>query len=151
MRGCLHPLRGRYWISGGWDYQRASRWGRCRSRSCHPSLPHSLQLNADYQRNNAPAASQLVTPRSEPPPVPMPGVVTTLFQRSFSRSPGAFLGKPVVGAVLNVPCWFVLPPLDAMHEAAEAVGICVLQLMPVAALCATANASISASATTTIR
>jgi hypothetical protein len=41
--------------------------------------------------------------------------------RSARNSPGC---KP-----LNVPRWFVLAPLDALQEAAEAVGICVRKLM----------------------
>lgn len=49
--------------------------------------------------------------------------VTTLFLRPFllRQSAGAFLGKSVAGAMLNVHRWFALA-LDALQEVPEAVG-----------------------------
>ena len=48
--------------------------------------------------------------------------VTTLFLRPFllRQSAGAFLGKSVAGAMLNVHRWFALA-LDALQEVSEAV------------------------------
>jgi len=113
--------------------------------------PLSPAASALTTKSNTPAASQVATPRSEPIPaerVLTPADATTLFLRSLLQSAEAFLGKNIDGAVLTAPGWFAPAQLDALHDAAEAAGIRVLQLLEdagAAALCAAA----SASATTT--
>ena len=113
--------------------------------------PLSPAASALTTRTNTPAASQVATPRSEPIPaerVLTPADATTLFLRSLLQSAEAFLGKNVDGAVITAPCWFEHAQLDALHEAAEAAGIRVLQLLEdagAAALCAAANVSESES------
>ncbi|KAI9452343.1 Hsp70 protein-domain-containing protein [Russula earlei] len=109
--------------------------------------PLSPAASALTTKTNTPAASQVATPRSEPIPaerVLTPADVTTVFLRSLLQSAEAFLGKDVYGAVITTPGWFAPAQLDALHEAAEAAGIRVLQLLEdagAAALCAAANAS----------
>ena len=109
--------------------------------------PLSPAASALTTRTNTPAASQVATPRSEPIPaerVLTPADATTLFLRSLLQSAEAFLGKNVDGAVITAPGWFEPAQLDALHEAAEAAGIRVLQLLEdagAAALCAAANVS----------
>ena len=109
--------------------------------------PLSPPASAWTTRTNTPAASQVATPRSEPIPaerVLTPADVTTLFLRSLLQSAEAFLGRNVDGAVITAPGWFEDAQLDALHEAAEAAGIRVLQLLEnagAAVLCAAANVS----------
>ncbi|KAF8264054.1 Hsp70 protein-domain-containing protein [Lactarius quietus] len=104
--------------------------------------PLSPAASALTTRTNTPAASQYATPRSEPIPaerVLTPADVTTLFLRSLLQSAEDFLGKRVDGAVLTAPDWFAPEQIDALHEAAEAAGIRVLQLLEdagAAAFCA---------------
>jgi molecular chaperone DnaK (HSP70) len=111
--------------------------------------PLSPAASALTTRANTPAASQVATPRSEPIPaerVLTPADATTLFLRSLLQSAEAFLGKNVDGAVITAPGWFEHAQLDALHEAAEAAGIRVLQLLEdagAAALCAAANESVA--------
>ena len=112
-----------------------------------PSPLFSPAASAWTTRTNTPAASQVATPRSEPIPaerVLTPADATTLFLRSLLQSAEAFLGRNVDGAVITAPGWFEDAQLDALHEAAEAAGIRVLQLLEnagAAVLCAAANVS----------
>ncbi|KAF7308684.1 Sorting nexin-41 [Mycena chlorophos] len=102
--------------------------------------PTPLPLSAA----TTPAASHAATPRSEPIPakrILTPQEVATMFLSSLLQSATDFLGKPILGAVINSPPSFSQIQKDALKKAAEDAGVRVLQLLdePSAVLTATTS------------
>ncbi|KAJ7493449.1 Hsp70 protein-domain-containing protein [Mycena galericulata] len=94
--------------------------------------------------SNTPAASHAPTPRSEPTPstrILTPQEAATIFLSYLLQSASAFLGKPILGAVITAPPFFTQPQKDALKKAAEDAGVRVLQLLDEASAVLTTTTS----------